>query len=446
MRRNHDKNMERVALLRRKRDRRRRSKRKIRHRRGLSQHVREVRRLLNPKDAYIDDKGRVKKLFVQPRQRKEFSIPRVFSFLDDPKTALEVLERLENLANREEVREIHLNHENSKKLGLCASVVMDQLLIEADRKRSKSKSNKLHLSGTHSRDLDVNIMLRATGILRHMGHPDAQLPPEIEQRIRRCSLFSGKARRSERSEERDIAGTKLVDYFNECLETQGHMLSTKGRRHLSALITEAIGNAEEHGGRWFTIGYFIDRTGTNTPEVGECHIVLFNHGNTIYESLSADKSSESVKKRAGALARQHTKSGWFTKPKWSAEALWTLYALQGGVSRLRDISPTRGNGTIEMIKVFSGLAGTDQRMCLVSGSAYILFDGRYGIAPTQSAPSETQNMIAFNRENDLNLPPDEACVYNLPFRFPGTLLSIRFNLEKSHLARLAEQENGTSDV
>jgi hypothetical protein len=169
----------------------------------------------------------------------------------------------------EDIKEIHLDHSETENLGLCASVVMDQLLLEMDSRRPRG--NKLLIGGTHSRNLDVRIMLRASGILRHLGHPDAELPPEIEQRIRRCTLFSGKAKRTERSKERDIAGTKLVDYFDECLRTQGHGLTPKGRRHLSALITEAIGNAEEHGGRWFTIGYFIDRTSEDAEQAGECH-------------------------------------------------------------------------------------------------------------------------------------------------------------------------------
>jgi hypothetical protein len=368
-------------------------------------------------------------------------MPAVFSFLDEPKTALETLEELERIASREDIREIHLNHSETVKLGLCASVVMDQFLLEEDAKRPKG--NKLWIGGTHSKNLDVRIMLQASGILRHLGHPEAELPPEIEQRIRRCSLFSGKASRTERSKERDIAGTKLVDYFNECLGTQLHALTPKGRRHLSALITEAIGNAEEHGGRWYTIGYFIDRTGED-EQAGECHIVLFNHGSTIYESLSAERSSESVKERARALAGQHTQRGWFRRPKWNEEALWTLYALQGGVSRFRDISPTRGNGTIEMIKVFSALAGKDQKMCIVSGSAYILFDGRYQLGSAQSTPTETQSVIAFNKENDLVFPPDPKYVFNLPFSFPGTLLSIRFNLERGHLAEIVERRNATA--
>ena len=74
---------------------------------------------------------------------------------------------------------------------------MDLLLLEADDKRPKN--SKLYVGGTHSRDLDVKIMLRATGIMRHLGHPDADLPEDIEKRIRRCTLFSGKARKAERS-------------------------------------------------------------------------------------------------------------------------------------------------------------------------------------------------------------------------------------------------------
>ncbi len=430
-------------MLRRKREKRAEARRRRLERWGISQHIRETRRILDRRHTFVDERGELHRQYIRPRERKEFVIPETFSFIDDPKTALETLQRLEAVVNRQDIREIHLDHSRTKRLGLCASVVMDRLLLEGDAKRPKS--HRLLIGGTHSRELDVAIMLRATGIMRHLGHPEAELPGEIENRIRRSTLFSGKATSLGRSRERDIAGTKLVDYFNQCLETQGHCLTQKGRRHLSALITEAIGNAEEHGGRWHTIAYFIDRTEPGTPGAGECHIVLYNRGNTIYESLSAEKSSQIVKRRAKALAEEHTKSGWFRKPKWNEEALWTLYALQGGVSRLRDISPTRGNGTIEMIRVFSSLAGKDQKMCLVSGSAYILFDGSYGVGSVRSGPSETQGVIAFNGQNDLNLPPDVNYVYNLPFSFPGTLLSIRFTLEKNHLSDVAAHEDGTLD-
>jgi len=372
-------------------------------------------------------------------------IPEIFSLLDEPATAISALSKIRGACAANSTKEIHLDHSRCKRLGLCASVVTDVLLLQA---RNRRKGNPLALSGTNSKDADVNIMIRATGILHNIKHPYAVLPEEIERTIRRSELYSGKASRRERSRHCDIAATKLIDYFNNCLGTHGFELSDEGIRDLSALITEVIGNAEEHGGHWYTIGFY--RQKTSALATGECHIVLFNFGQSIYESLDSDSASDELKSHIRALADRHRRRGFMdllTRRRWSEESLWTLYALQEGVSRFSftERGRDRGNGTVKMIEFFLSLAGRSAKMCILSGKAYILFDGKYRPQDRPIGASETRKIVAFNRANDLEKPPNRKYVFTLPQGFPGTLISLRFSLRKANLETLMEgKQNGNT--
>ena len=54
-------------------------------------------------------------------------------------------------------------------------------------------------------------------------------------------------------------------------------------------------------------------------------------------------------------------------------------------------------------------------------------------------------IIAFNAENDLEKPPDRGYVHGLENSFPGTIVSIRLNLDEAYLAKIAGEE-GRTDV
>ena len=270
--------------------------------------------------------------------------------------------------------------------------------------------------------------------------PTRFYPEDIEATIRTCDLFSGRASKIERSRKCDEAATKLTDYFNQCLRMQKFELSRSGKFRLSSLITEVIGNAEEHGGRWYTIAYFHK----SEDQLGHCHIALFNFGRTICESLLEFAASDELRSRIDSLISKHNERGFLRSllnPTWEEEALVTLFALQEGVSRLSFTRKgiDRGNGTVNMIEFFNQLAGGSQRMCLISGKTYILFDGKYDLKKKVLEGGEERRVIAFNRTNDLEEPPDRDHVRTLPLGFPGTIISIRFDLDKSNLEKLARR-------
>jgi hypothetical protein len=373
----------------------------------------------------------------RPHETAKLKIPKVFSFIDNPVETLQTIEKLQKMVVPASVKELRIDHSACKRLDLCASAVMDVTLLQAQNRR---RGNQLDLRGTYSDDVSVNMMLRGSGILKQIAHPDSILPKDTEAVIRTCDLFSGKASRIERSRKCDEAATKLTDYFNKCLRMEKFELSRSGKFRLSSLITEVIGNAEEHGGRWYTIAYFHQ----SEDELGHCNIALFNFGRTICESLLEDAASDELRSRIDALIAKHNDRGLLRSilhPTWAEEALVTLFALQEGVSRLsftkRGID--RGNGTVNMIEFFNELAGGSQRMCLISGKTYILFDGKFNLEKKVLDNGEERRVIAFNRTNNLEDPPDRDHVRTLPFGFAGTIISIRFDLDRSNLEKLARR-------
>lgn len=77
-------------------------------------------------------------------------------------------------------------------------------------------------------------------------------------------------------------------------------------------------------------------------------------------------------------------------------------------------------------------------MGLVSGKTYILFDGKYKLREKALPDGEKRQIIAFNEENNLEIPPSHTHVQSLPFKFPGTLVSLRFILHREYLRRVRE--------
>ena len=92
--------------------------------------------------------------------------------------------------------------------------------------------------------------------------------------------------------------------------------------------------------------------------------MIFNFGDSIYESLQRKDTPASLKEQiADFMSGILRFSGTSKATMETEETLWTLYALQEGVSRFTDTPEgvDRGNGTIRMIQFFTEVAGENQR-------------------------------------------------------------------------------------
>ena len=129
---------------------------------------------------------------------------------------------------------------------------------------------------------------------------------------------------------------------------------------------------------------------------------------------------------------------------YTEEILWTLYSLQQNISKKRkDINDDRGNGTIKLIKSFMDIgANIDNKkslMSITSGKCQILFDGTYKLEEKVNKDKKYYQ-IAFNDSNNLNNKPDKRFVYNLQNKFPGTIISMEFYLDRKFFNMLLNKE------
>jgi hypothetical protein len=416
-----------------------------------SQRIREKKRWNRKSRAPIRAK-RASRAIVIPKQRyqsldettagrqlgnsRKMKIQSTFSFLEDPDGALKTLEELTEILGNKKVEFVEIDHRHCRHMDLCASVVLDTAIVKA-RERARRLLQPLNLKGRLSTKSDsVNAMLCAAGLPHTLKVEKTELPPELRATFRVFEKQEGTASHPDSSRKRDICSTKLTEYFDGCLRTQGVTLTDDGNYNLACLLSEIIGNAEEHGGPWHAIGYWDGaKFQTAKGTAGELHIVIFNDGRTIYEAMNAPDSSPNIVQALQRLSQNHREEFADSKGGWNEEALWTLYSVQDQVSRFTGIpkGKSRGNGTIKMIDFFNSLAAPERKkMCILSGNTYILLDGTYSLQTNHQGLKQ----IAFNKANDLSKRPDPKYVRSLKGRFAGTLVSIRLVLDAQFLQAL----------
>ena len=134
------------------------------------------------------------------------------------------------------------------------------------------------------------------------------------------------------------------------------------------------------------------------------------------------------------LSDSYTKRGLFTVNKFKESTLWTLYALQQGVTIIPNAN--RGNGTVQFIEKFFNLREGDfkneSRMYLLSGNTVIEFDGTYKMVNIVEGQNN-RAIMAFNQQGNLRDKPDNRYVRHTDYFFPGTAIYARIALNTKNL-------------
>ncbi len=367
---------------------------------------------------------------LQPTQRRSLErailFPKRFSFIEAPNEAIDVLNGLVKVGLLKRTQTIDLMQESCQLIDHCAE---SAAAVMARQLRGRFG---VRFRGTFPKAEKQRVIVHATGLPRML---DIDLPtPEgfIAFPLRRGRQAGSRATVSSQKE---IEAGNVTKHVDDCLGEYNWGLTDEAKEYLSRLIGEVLDNAEEHSGRpdWWIAGYLRKDTET---KYGDYHLTIFNFGRTLSESLQELSPGSELRKGIQSLIRKH-RGGLFSA-SWTEENLWTLYALQGGVSRLEG---DRGTGTVDMIRFFERIgqqkSGKDGPvMCVVSGRTQILFDGKYGMKYQRIPSGEKRFIIAFNKTNDLRRKPDPNCVRNLDRYFPGTLISLRIFFDQEHLERI----------
>lgn len=380
------------------------------------------------KTHYFKDKATVK-------------IPKDFSLTLNPNETLLALKKLVHICNKRSINKVYIDHSDCTTVDIAASTIMDTIIMQMQHIRNKTK-NPIEFSGAFPcNNSKLEALLLASGILKHLGFKNYK---NLSEKIITLDLQQGS---------NEISGnvsTEITKYFIKCLHANHLTLEDDGVSYLSGFIGEVMDNCTTHAGvdflgnntkflKWYALGHYHHFNEGH----GEFHLVLYNYGKTIYQGLkdTSDKYICNILEKLTLKRMNDIKMG-----KTTEETLWTLYALQEGISRLKHEDETRGTGTVDLLETFKTISGNrngdEPVMSITSGKAHLLFNNVYSMGDDEYnvLKNTTKNqVIAFNSSNDLNLSPDYQYVKTLEHSFPGTVIAMRFPLDKKYIEKIRSE-------
>lgn len=135
--------------------------------------------------------------------------------------------------------------------------------------------------------------------------------------------------------------------------------------------------------------------------IGEMQLVFLTIGDSIYEGLKSDSNDETKRKLEYMLQIQSE----YLSSSWNEETIYTVLALQEGISRLRTEKiqgyEFRGSGTVNLIEKFYTIGGTNSsnvepKMSIISGHTFIKFSDKYKLKKRKF-----ENDIVFGNTNSI---------------------------------------------
>ena len=240
---------------------------------------------------------------------------------------------------------------------------------------------------------------------------------------------------------------KTIDHWLSKAITPPLALAKTGRGHVTGLVGEVLNNAERHSvpsrdGGWVVAGFMCRREAENKPQ-GDfiCNLTFISRGMSIAESISAPEDTKTAEHLERYLSL-HMPS--IFKKGVDPELLKTVFAL------LLNEDSIGGIGLMDIISFTNILGITDNpdlrpRVTILSGNACIMLKDQYA-APYSPQGEETfeiegKRMQWFNHAKSLDIAPDPDYVFLTKFKFPGTVITLRFCLDGEVLPKVAANGN-----
>jgi hypothetical protein len=388
---------------------------------------------------------------ITPWNKGIFKVPEKFSLIDNADESFQFLQQVLIALLKGKRKSLFFDYQFCKRLDIAAQVFLDIIIKDVislydicDRKLVlKAKLGVSKAVGlTNIQSTNESILK----ILYSVGSPAIHSKRKIISKdiipYELCIHNRGEDNSEHLAIQRDaIDTTTLVDYVRESLQRVKKDLSPEDLENLSNIISEILINAEEHStvGSRFSIGYFQEDK-KDGKHSGIFRLVIMNFGKTIYEKFAdPDCENQRIVKVMKNLSSDYTKKKFFFLKEFEEETLWTLYALQEGVTSVSpEKYPLRGNGSIQFIKSFFNLRGEDKsneyksRMTILSGNTSITFDGTYKIIDKINENGKFSYMT-FNESGNINDKPDKNFVKYVENYFPGTVISARIWLDEEDI-------------
>lgn len=191
---------------------------------------------------------------------------------------------------------------------------------------------------------------------------------------------------------------------------------------ISSAITEHFDNIFQHSKRakFGNVCGFYNRV---NPEV---RIVIYNFGETIFETLSGSLPKD-MKDQIDVVISNHTRKNFFVfGQNFTKENALTLLAIQEGISSKITGDSSRGHGLTDFIEHCFGLS-ENTKIRIISGQTAIKIDSRYKLKQGDFL-GRNRRIIAFNEQNDIFEKPDSKYVENMSVKFPGVIIETQIPL------------------
>jgi hypothetical protein len=381
-----------------------------------------------------------------PENNGHFHVPTKFSLIDYPKESYKFIQQILGALITQKYSNITIDYTKCERVDLGAQVILDIVqkeMISFYKKCSVFKSTRPKvekIGGKCEPNSDIQKLLYSVGSPAIHTDKTIKFPDIIPYKLCIHNRDEGGNPVTIR-EQKDLDTTELVDYVLDCLKILNRKLTSDKLDDLSTVIGEILINAEEHSTtkNRFSIGYFQEKNG-NGNHYGVFRLVILNFGKTIYEKFKDPEcSNKEVVSKMKNISEQYTRKKYFIFREFEEETLWTLYALQDGVT---SIAPERyikrGNGSIQFIESFFNIKGPMKKfddiskMTILSGNTNITFDGSYNITKGMLDNDEYKYMT-FNKSGNIEDKPDSDFVKYVDNYFPGTIISAKILFNEDDL-------------
>jgi len=357
-------------------------------------------------------------------------IPKIFSLIDNSVESFEFLKRLFVILLGQKSEKVILDYGKCERIDVDASICMDVILADFIKyfNRCKDRGHEVRTKFIVPKNFENPQIMRilfSIGAYRNIAQIEIKFPDIIA-----LPVLIGNQDDTNRWGKCEIDATKIVEYIKKCIDRMHRTLSPDSEDSMYKVLGEIITNAEEHGTLKYryAIGFFQEIEDSD-DHFGIFNFSIFNFGETIYQKFKSPScENKKVVDQMTDLSSLYTDKKWLRKAEFEEETLWTLYALQEGVTSKER---KRGNGSIQFIENFFKLKGDMTKdnissMVVVSGNTRIIFDGTYSIIKKpQGGVEKPFKMITFNESGEISEVPNKKFVTFAPHFFPGVLISAR---------------------
>lgn len=314
-------------------------------------------------------------------------------------------------------------------------VVLEEYLNHLNTLNGKTHRNiipdvKIKSSTTYK----VNQKLYANNIIKEITFEESNIYPKYN-----FDLIKGsKSRKHYHENKKGSTILKIRKLINKGLNNHQLALDDESIRYLDGLLSEILNNAEDHSpfNSWYAFGNLFE-TNNDKDLVGEINLAIFNFGYSIYDGFEQTKNANhEVYEHMDNLYNNVNKKSSILN-SFSRESIFTLTALQWGISRLGHTGDSRGTGTMKFLNSFIGLGDYEDldknynpRLLVYSGNTMIKCDTKF-----KPYKKDDIYFLSLNKENDIMKPPEKSHLKELQNRIPGTLLIVKIYLNEKNLLK-----------